>query len=471
MRYVKSSDALMQETGQGDAYVFRDRDFSGLRGMIAQNKELEQKREHELSKRNNELANQLNYNQKGIFYPYQKEQENNAKSLLELRGKIYNKGKYDINDPDVQAFEGLKNQMEQNAAKAKQIQDILPDVTNRIQKDPFIDYNKTMPKVWDRLHDETGTSRKSIIEVNPTELYSPLQDPENFNSGYAVKHFADSLPEIANTFIQRQKEAEGDRFNETDVKSKFYQHDQNGRVLRDPSGQPIITISPETREAFYASHPLARPWVQNELAKPENKGLTEDQFLQKRLSPYAYERRNKNIGSLERPRSGSDDDKVNISVTHDVSRNTMSKLLQGGKGVKEGYLPTVITLSGSKMDKPVRYNLKEYVDEETGNLIKEQIGDKEIHFTEIQKRPYNKKTGKFLQGNKEDLDANPDVGYKWVASGRLKKSDDQDPTPIFVELSDVKDKINKAYNIDLDKYTESKDSLELKKQNDPLGIR
>lgn len=468
---VRSSDALMQEVGQGDAYVFRDRNFAPLRAMFAQNKEMEQRAELAKQKRNDDLGKQLAYNPKEIFYPYQKEQEQKAKQLLELRGKIYNKGAYDPNDPDVLTFESLKNDMEQSAAKGAQTEKILTDVASKVQKDPFLDYNKAMPQVWDALHDETGTSRLPIRDVNPNKLYDPMNNPENFNSGYAIKQFSDNLPVFANSYIQRQKEEEGERFNETSVKSKFYQYDNNGNLVKDKSGQPIINITPETKQAFFEIHPLAKPWVEKELQKPENKGLTEDQFLQKKLSPYAFEQRNKNIGGLERPRSGSEDDEVKVSVSRGVTRNTMAKLQAGGKGVKEGYFDTVLTLSGANMDKPVRYNLKEYVDEDTGELIKDQIGDKEIHFTEIQKRPYNKKTGKFLQGSKEDLDANPDVGYKWVAAGRLKKNDEQDPTPIFVELSDVKDKINKAYKLDLDKYTGTKDSLELNKKDDPLGIR
>jgi len=471
MYRVRSSDALMQEVGQGDAYVFRDRDFSPLRAMFAQNKELEQRAEQAKQKRDYELDQQRKYNQKAIFAPFQREHSLNGKKLLELRTQAFGK---DIGSPEDKAFNEHVLKLEQNVAKGNDVEKSYFDAMKKAEENPFLNHSQVYSQINDGLYGNDGQSRLSVEDTNPSNFYNPLNDPKNFNGGYAVKKFSDSLPEFANSYIQRIKEAEGDRFNETSIKSKFYKYDNNGRLQVDPkTNQPIINVTPETKQAFFDLDPLVKPWVDLELQKPENKGLTEDQFLQKKLSPYAFEQRNKNVGSLERPRAGSGDDDVKVSVSHDVSRNTMSKLLGDGneKGVKEGYLPTVITLSGSKMDKPVRYNLKEYVDETTGNLVKEQIGDKEIHFTEIQKRPYNKKTGKFLQGSKEDLDANPEVGYKWVASGRLKKSDDQEPTPIFVELSDVKDKINKAYKIDLDKYTETKDSLELNKKDDPLGIR
>lgn len=296
MRNVSGlNNSTIQQAGQGDAYVFSPLDNSGLMNAIYANKADEARREKARADRDAQLADELKYNPKAIFSPYAKEHEAAGLKLIKDRADILKGGIIDPSHPKRLAYEKDKNQLEQNVAKGKEVQDLYPQAIGAA-KDPYFHQEKVIAQINDVLHDESGNSRLPIKNVKPTDLYAPLQNPDNLNMNYAAQDFAKKLPEQVKSYITQQRSALGERFDENIVKSKFYKYDQRGDQIKDKQGNPVINITPEVKAAFYGSHPLIKPRIEAELKKPENQGLTEDDIIAKNISPYAYENKNTNVG-------------------------------------------------------------------------------------------------------------------------------------------------------------------------------
>ena len=321
MYRVRSSDELLQHTGQGDAYVFNPLDLSVLNHSIMANKADAAAKQKALADRDAQLAEQLKYNPKAIHAPYQQEQQQKYDNLLKMKAGLLQNHVYDPSHPDRIAYENAKNELEQDWQKANDIMGTYKSTSDQIQKDPYLKQEQAQRAANDLLHDDSGVSRKPIREVNPQAIGQVVNDPQHFNLQTYSEDFAKETPENVRSYLHEERLLGGRRTNEDIVKSKFHVYDDDGNLVKDEKGNPVVNITPESKHLFFNKDPRARAAVDYEVKKqndeisaynslPENKNsqkplVTEDDVLRQYVSPYAYSNVNKNVGTLNKPNEGN----------------------------------------------------------------------------------------------------------------------------------------------------------------------
>jgi hypothetical protein len=311
MYQVRSSDQLLQHQGEGSAYIYHPFDPGVALHMLAANRADKIARERAIADRDEKLDAALKYNPKEIAAPYQQEQQAKYEQLLGQKAKLLQNHIYDPSHPERLTYEAMKNEMEQNAQRGKDAMAAYTTTSAAIAKDKYLKQEQAQSAANDLLHDETGTSRLPINQVNPEEFSKVPNQPQHFNLQSYGEDVAKAIPESVRSYLHQERLLGGERINEDIVKSKFHEYDNNGKLIKDQNGNPVVAVTPETKQIFYNQDPRAKAAVQYELARqnalPENqdKPLTEDDIVRQHLSPYAYSNINRNIGTLNKPNEGS----------------------------------------------------------------------------------------------------------------------------------------------------------------------
>lgn len=331
---VRSSEQLLQHTGQGDASVFAPADFTPINHFIAANHADKVFKEKQKAARDAKMSEQRTYNPDATWAPYQQQQDakfSGTGGYLEKKATIDRQGITDPMHPDVLALAALKNEIIQNGGKAKDMQKAYLDAVDVASKDSNIKKDQAISEMNDLIYNEDGSAITPIEKANPRAFQDILNKPEHFNLQSYGGAVAKQIPESVRSYLHEERTLGGERVNEDQVKSKFHIYDNNGKLVTDPEGNPIVNVTPETKQIFNSFDPRAKVAVQYELNKqneeiaaqnalPENKAnqkplVTEEDVIRKYLSPYAYNNINKNVGTLNkpnRPSSGlSDEEKIN----------------------------------------------------------------------------------------------------------------------------------------------------------------
>jgi hypothetical protein len=376
-------------------------DFSPIQHYLIANHADKLHRQAAIADRDEKLANQLKYNPKEIAAPFQAEQD--AKyagpgGLLEQRAKILQNHIYDPAHPERQKYDAMVNELEQNSQRGKDAMAAYQNTSAAIQKDPYLKQEQAQSAANDILHDENGTSRLPINQVNPQEFSKVLNDPEHFNLQPYGQATAKEITPDVRTFLHEERSMGGKRIDENHVKTLFHEYDDNGNLKKDPEGNPIIAITPATKQVFYNKDPRAKAAVQYEMNKqnqeiaawnqdPENRfnqkqPVTEDHIIKQVLAPYAYHQENKQIGSLQKPSAASGKGAKDIETA--LGRHeSIYKILNGDKieisnlsGAK--YLGhRVEGIEVSKKPVEIQIHTKDSVNPETGK-VKKGIDKKEF---------------------------------------------------------------------------------------------
>lgn len=387
---VSSSDQLLQHTGQGDAGVLTPINFGPLQHALMMGHADKLVREKAIADRDAKLADQLKYNPKEIAAPYQAEQQAKYEQLLNQRANILRNHYYDPAHPERQKYDAMINEMEQNAQRGKDAMASYGNVSSAIKADKYLKQEQAQSTVNDLLHDENGTSRLPINQVNPQQFQNVLNDPQHFNGDAYASDVQKLIPEQLKQHLETQKLYGGQRENEAVTKGKFINYDpETGEALKNPDGSYQIAITPETKHVFYNHDPRAKRWVENEVEKhnndPANKDnqITEDQVIQKVLSPYAYANTLKKTGTLVRPYQSSTSGQTKVE---DASKRYQSvRAMIAGDQTELGNLGGA-TYLGHRVEnidvsrKPVEIivHTKDTKNPETGE-VKKGVDKKEYH--------------------------------------------------------------------------------------------
>jgi hypothetical protein len=476
---VRSSDALMQERGQGDAYVVSPMDFSAFHNGIAQRNEDESRKAKIQADHDKELKDKLDYNPKSIWNPVSKKHEEKVLDVLKHSARLKaNPVPYD--HPDRIDYETKKAKIEQDINKGAELEKAYIGAHARAKGDDYYHTDKIANEINNITFGEDRKGLRGVDEINLDDYEKPFQNPDNFNMTHAAQKFTKDLPEQVKSYISQQKNEQGERFNENLVKSKFYKYDNSGNQIRDTKGNPVINITPETKHAFYNSHPLIQPYIAKAMERPENKGKSEDQILQEIVSPYAVHESNKSIGGLSKNGDGDDDKKITFSRSYDKNRiMTYKDRADGVTKTEEGNVAEVVTPAGKNMNRVVPLTPTKLYDESTNSEIDKSPGLKNVKIVEFQKRYYEPSTGKFLHGSKDKIEKKYGKhAFKWVAVGDVyDESGKEVVSHVFMPYDDISNEIETQYGIkksDIYGKQDSSDPLKIKSEkstkSDPLGI-
>jgi hypothetical protein len=248
MRVVKSSDSLMQQTGQGDAHVFAPFDNSNLLNAIIANKNDEAKKRELKAKEEEQKQKELYeyYKYKGpqiLDQHYVPTIQNQTNEYLKAVSDAYGRPG-GINDEDRKNLSLMKNKIEYSSQKLNGLKKKVDEDVKSI--DQFPDYFEKEKLKMDRIKsfhpdaDETGNV--DITNVNPDAPYGGgnlakyIKQPELYKT----------VTEDLKSQVESGQSRLGDDIQGRETGSLFWKTDANGRRV---PGISEATID------FYSQHP------------------------------------------------------------------------------------------------------------------------------------------------------------------------------------------------------------------------
>lgn len=344
---VRSSDELLQHTGQGDAGVFDPLNFAPMQHYLMQNAEDRRRQVAAKDDRDKQIANDLKYNHKGIFAPFTQEHNQKAAELVNLGAQIQANQITDPSHPLRIQYNNMRNELEGDVNKGEDYQKSFVAAHQQIDQDPYLKKDQARSAINDTLYNSEGQAVKSITDANPQDIQNELNHPRHFNlQSYAGAVSKDITPGVR-SFLHNERLLGGVRTNEDEVKTLFHEYDDNGKLKLNPDGTPVIAVTPETKHIFYNKDPRAKAAVDYELNEqnkkiqehnslPENKynqkaPVTEDDVIKQNISPYAYHQEKHSTGTLVKP-TKYDEWKNKGKLEMGTARHTsLANILKGDK--------------------------------------------------------------------------------------------------------------------------------------------
>lgn len=445
---------LLQQAGQGNAYILPRQDMSGMANlarMKAAQEAAKQKREMEQRAiRDKHIDELMKWTPDQAWYPHQEQLNNAVDEAFQFRANMI---KNDDLSPEARLeYERRKQRAASISAKSQDIQknyDIWKQQIN--QGDKYTDKNYLQSKLNDQIFGLDGN--KDVNEIDFQGINDVVQgrDPNAFKVQEWASDFAKTLPETIENNLGKYNAANGQFITNEQVKSKFFDLDENGNVVYQ-NGKPVIKVNDET-VGLALQEPRTQQWVEQQLQLPQNKYKTEKDIVTELLSPYANIQSKTTLTKGFKPPSAGKgkDDMEGISWTYDQPWKT--NVGQGGSGIADGYLPTEIRLGGKKLDKKIMIRSGDIIDESTNQRIPENdmVGDKEMKVTRIAVVPKSTSTGKYTVRSQAQLENDPNTTYEWVAFGQMiqKKGGREIVKNVMIPYNQVSNDVDAAYQLNL----------------------
>jgi hypothetical protein len=492
MRVVRSSDALMQNTGEGDAHVFSPFDNSGIMNAIIANKnEAARKKQLEAEAKENKQKELFEYYKyKGpeiLDQHYVPSIQNKTKEYLDDVSSTYLKG--GANEEDRARLAQKRNEIEYSSQKFNALKKRLDEDVINIQKYP--DYYNKEDMIKDRIGKyHPDPDERGNVDVSGVDPDKMMTDPSSF---IKEPELYKSLTKDIQKSIESGEWKSGEDIRGKESGSIFWKPEVDKRG--NATGRRVPGVSDETVN-FYMEHPDVmmsanrevsskikndaeilknlgdqRPIEEIEADLSKDKEVLLKDHIRKQLE-------NVNEVSVKRTLqagaggNGDDDNVAKVTWSFDQDRNVNTQQTgETNSKIVPGWVPQVGSLYDDK-DKKFRVDAPSLINVTTNKWIKEP-GSKELYGVELQLRPYKSKSKQPIIVNKKDNIVNedgslkdPDMEFEWFISGTYKKKNavgKEEEVHVLIPYKDVKPQMKSVYGIDLDERPPSEYSdLELK---------
>lgn len=337
---------LPYQQGMGEAYIFPKADLSGMR----------------------RLTDQMERRGNALLEDQRKEQEHRQRQIRDIMDKNYDLGQQrDIavigaetqkmrdyvteqlgsgnrnvlraGTPEWSEYKKMEDNII-NAAKnstaeyqnvAKAIQQI------KSSSDPYLDKEKAIAQVLDYYYGQDG--KKTIFSENYGTMPNWMDGA--FHSGRWVEDFVKDLPEVVSSTISNTPTADGNYIDTTEATGKFFEQNSDGSIaLKD--GKPIIKVN-ENTVALALQDERWKRYIEDELKREENKGLTPEQLTIQKLSPHSYmnitRERKKGFSKDQPHKGGAASRKKEVYARQEFIERTQKNIESQPNSLKGGTLP------------------------------------------------------------------------------------------------------------------------------------
>lgn len=447
---------FLQQAGQGDAYILPGVDQSGLLNVLHDQKAraaAEQKRaDQQRALRDKQLEEMMKWTPEQAWYPHQQQLDDSVQRVFEKqRDMAYNE---DVSPQARYELAALRQRSESIAAKSNAIKKQYGDWNAQIKNaDKYTDKNYLQSRLNDEVFGNDGNKDVDSVDFDSINNIVLGRDPNAFKVQEWAKDFAEGLPEYVDVNLGTYQTPTGEFVKNDQIKSKFFDLDQNGNV-KYVNGKPVIKVNDET-VGLALQEPRTAEWVSQQMSLPQNRYKTEKDIVTELLSPYATIQQKTSLSKGFKPESsggsGKSDELEGITWSYDQPwKTTIGK---GGTGIAEGHLPVEIRLGGKKLDKKMLVRSGHIYDENTNQPISDmdQVGDKEMKVTRIALVPKNTANGRYMVRSKAQQETDPNTTYEWVVFGQMiqKKGGREVTRNVMMPYKEVANDVDSAYQLNL----------------------
>lgn len=251
MIQVKSSDELMQRTGEGDAYVYKpmNLDLYKFHRQLDQSKEL--KAEQEKARKARELQDRLQWSPEAVTQPFEQYQSLLVNENIDRKARILSKGVYDPNGEDERLYDEVKWQTRQNAAMTKEISKEYAATSAAINKDKTVNQDEAHKTIYSFGMDENGNAIKKPSDFRFGQILpSVYANPSAVNTENTFKIYADNLATQAATYKKAFEDGDTSTMEANKSVGKLMVFDRDGRIKTDANGRPILDVNDETVASY-----------------------------------------------------------------------------------------------------------------------------------------------------------------------------------------------------------------------------
>lgn len=454
---------LLQHAGQGDAFILptiQSEHVGNVMQQMAMAKKLKEGDQDKLrAERDKKLDELSKWNPDAAWYPHTKQVEKKVQDVYDYNTELKKIGKKPTPEQEDKLIR-MKRDAEIAANKSKDLKQLYPQLRSQIgQTDKYTDQGYLHSKLNDEIF---GMGEKDVNEVDFDKLNNLVNDPKAFKIGEYTKDFAKSLPNMVDSTISTLNAEGGAILEDKEVKSKFFDLDQNGNVKIDPrTGSPKIKITPETTSLFL-KEPRVQAYLEEEKLKPENKYATDTELVSKLLAPYASREERVSVKKGYSDKQAKGDDNV-LAVNTDVTRNRNIYNQESKKySTESGWVPKEVDLNPEKF-KNILINPSNTVNVENNQENNTKRAANEPYtLTKVLLLPVDAKTGQRIHGEKNKvLKHQNGIVYKTFVEGvrNYEENDEKKRATEIFPVEQVKSFLD-AKGVDLSKYG----------FNDPLGI-
>lgn len=448
------SGLLLQQAGQGDAYILPGMDMSGLAhvGRMKQAQELaKQKLEAEQRAiRDKRIDEMMRWTPEQAWYPHQQQVDNYVNDVYGQMTQMEASGDM---SPQARAELNRRKQVAASAsAKSQSLQKQYPQWRQQINEaDKYTDKAYLNSRLNDYVFGQDGNADVNNVDFDAINNTVSGRDVNAFKVDDYAADFAKDLPFMVDQSITTTYQA-GTPFAEINsYKSKFVKTNADGSVARDSQGRPIINVTDETMN-LAKQDPRMAEWL---AVKAQETGKSEKELFTGLMSPYATIENKATLQKGFKPSggrgSGEADKEMVWSYDQEYRTNAGDK---SSPDWRTGVHPVEVRMTGKKLDKKILVNSPYIYDEHTNSSLsnKEMVGDRSMKVTRVALVPRDVKTGKWVVGDQATVASNPDYTWEWVAYGELSYKDRQNKEhtkAVFVPYNTVNNDIQSAYDLNL----------------------
>lgn len=419
---VRSSDELMQRTGQGDAYVFTPLNMDTFFKAREMKLRHEDKQAAIKAKQAKDLENRLTFNP-GTATP-EHDEEFNSKALeaLEIKKNVGING--DPTGELEKSYWQKHNEAKQIGQQSKAIQAEMASAHGEIKSNPLINQTEAYKTLVD-LHNNPDGKVKSVTDwKHGAAMTNVYANPNAVNTDGLFKTFAKNAGQQTMSIKTATENGDIDVSQMDKQVGKFLvpKKDDKGKVVgyqTDKDGNFVFDINDNTIGALYGTYPnpeAAKQRIESDYQKriqetgldPKNYSLNDyvADSLKTYVSTSTSRQRDYEDKAQVKAKDGIYDDVGGVTVAHSDSKplNFTAKRDQYLNGQKVGETSTVETGLGFGFTAPTRKgqqlkikvtNLSQIYDGNTASrLDAKNLANQDVIVSGVTWLPTERKTGK-----------------------------------------------------------------------------
>lgn len=420
---------ILQHSGEGDAAILSSAKFDT--GPIERGLARRGHREAAALKAKQDqdkaFAEELKWNPGKAWYFHTDELNGKVKNVFDLQTQIH---QGDSSPETARKLRDAKWDAETMAKQSQNIQQLYPQLQNQI--DQGLDKYEDKALVKTKLNDEV--LRKGSVNDFDFEKASDIKGftgSDTFKDREWAVDFAKSIPELVQSHITNLGNG---AINDKEIKSKFYELDENGNPKRAANGTAILKDSPEVLTAMKQEPRVVRKAT--DLVEAGKYKTVDEALRDEYIRPYASSQVKESQTRQFTPKSSSGKkNDVVLRVVTDVNKNrNVKNEANGSFETREGWVPKQADLNLEKF-KAVLMNPLEAVDSDDAQNSVKHPGNQSYQLTKILLLPTDAKDGHQIHDKKELIKKHKNgVVYKPFVEGTRTLKDDTGHGKLVTEI-------------------------------------